>query len=53
VASPDASRRFKDAADRFISAVTMPFLSVGEAYEDFSQVSDGDVVNLIPEAATA
>lgn len=51
VGTPDAPRRLEGAADRLVCAVTMPFLSVDEAYEDFSEVSDEEVSELMREAS--
>ncbi|HET8560406.1 MAG TPA: phosphoribosyltransferase family protein [Marmoricola sp.] len=47
VASPEASRRLQRVADVVCLEVPQGFLAVGEAYGDFRQVSDDQVVTLL------
>ena len=50
VAPEGAADRFKEAADEFVCAYTPPyFTGVGAFYEQFHQVSDEEVVELLGE----
>lgn len=49
--APQAAARFRKEADRFVSLVVDPdFYAVGAYYEDFSPVTDGDVVAMLARA---
>ena len=48
VAPPDTARRVSKEADEFICLLTPPdFYAVGQFYEDFLQVSDEEVINML------
>jgi predicted phosphoribosyltransferase len=50
-ASSSAARRFEREADHFVSLVTdEAFMAVGAYYEDFSPVSDSEVVAMLERA---
>ena len=50
-ASPDACDAFKAEVDEVVCAITPdPFYGVSRWYEDFSQVTDEEVRNLLQEA---
>jgi putative phosphoribosyl transferase len=52
VAPPDAPSRFVDKADEFVAVATPePFYAVGQFYENFSQTSDEEVIELLARAA--
>jgi len=51
VAPPDTANELSKMADKFICLETPPdFMSVGRYYNDFEQVSDSEVVELLEEA---
>jgi predicted phosphoribosyltransferase len=51
VAPPDTANELSKMADKFICLETPPdFMSVGSYYNDFEQVSDSEVVELLGEA---
>jgi putative phosphoribosyl transferase len=51
VAPPDTANELGKMADKFICLETPPdFVSVGSYYNDFEQVSDSEVVELLEEA---
>lgn len=54
VAPPDALERLREAVDElvFLEAPEI-FLAIGQWYEDFSQISDAEVVDLLDLAAQA
>lgn len=50
VAPPDTIRRLKNEADEVLCLATPdPFYAVGQFFQDFSQVSDSEVVKLLEE----
>lgn len=50
VASPEAAERIQQVADDFICLYTpYPFYSIGNFYEDFSQVEDEEVFELVQQ----
>lgn len=50
VASPEAAERIQQLADDFICLYTpYPFYSIGNFYEDFSQVEDEEVIELVQQ----
>jgi predicted phosphoribosyltransferase len=50
VASPEAAEKIKQLADDFICLYTpYPFYSIGNFYEDFSQVEDEEVNELVQQ----
>jgi len=52
VASEETCDAFRDLVDEIICAVTpMPFFAVGSWYEDFSQTTDEEVIDLLHRAA--
>ena len=54
VAPPDVARRFEGDVDEIVVCATPePFFGVGQFYDDFSQVSDEDVVDILAAAARA
>ena len=53
VAPADTCAELQSVADKVVCAVTpQPFLGVGQWYEDFSQISDEEVRELLRRAAT-
>jgi putative phosphoribosyl transferase len=52
VAAPAARRELADVSDEFV-AVLQPedFQGVGQWYNDFTQVTDGEVTNLLQDSA--
>jgi predicted phosphoribosyltransferase len=53
-ASEEAAERFRREADRFVSLVVDPhFQAVGAYYQDFSPVTDEEVLAMLTEAAKA
>lgn len=53
VASPDAAKLIREQADDFICLNTPEdFYGVGQFYDDFTQVSDDEVAQLLKEANT-
>ncbi len=51
-ASTSAAREFERAADRFVSLLVDPdFMAVGEYYDDFSPVTDDEVIAMLTGAA--
>ena len=54
VASDETCDAFRDLVDEIICAVTpVPFFAVGSWYEDFSQTTDEEVIDLLHRAAQA
>ncbi len=54
VASDETCDAFRDLVDEIICAVTpIPFFAVGSWYEDFSQTTDEEVIDLLHRAAQA
>jgi putative phosphoribosyl transferase len=52
VAPPDVTRRFEGDVDEIVVCATPePFSGVGQFYDDFSQVSDEEVVDILAAAA--
>lgn len=50
VAPPDTIRRLKGEADEVVCLATPdPFYAVGQFFQDFSQVSDSEVIKLLEE----
>ncbi|MGH7604722.1 MAG: phosphoribosyltransferase [Gemmatimonadaceae bacterium] len=53
VATPETCDSFREVADEIVCAVTPePFRAVGLWYDDFSQVTDGEVHRLLEQAAS-
>jgi putative phosphoribosyl transferase len=54
ISSPETCAAFQDEVDEIICAVTPePFYAVGLWYEDFPQVTDAEVHNLLAETYSA
>jgi predicted phosphoribosyltransferase/dienelactone hydrolase len=52
-ASTSAAREFERAADRFVSLLVDPdFMAVGEYYDEFSPVTDDEVIAMLADAAS-
>ena len=50
VASADAAAKVREVVDEFICLeIPEDFMAVGQFYYDFSQVSDGEVIELLNE----
>ena len=48
VAPEDGAARLRDVADDVVAVITWPFFSaIGDAYDDFSQLTDEDVVSIL------
>jgi predicted phosphoribosyltransferase len=53
VAPEDEAARLRHVADDVVALVTSPWLvAIGEAYGDFSQATDEDVVSILQRAGT-
>ena len=51
VAPEDEAARLRDVADDVVAVITWPFLfAIGDAYDDFSQLTDEDVVSILGRA---
>jgi len=52
IGPPDVRRRFADVADEIVCLTTpRGFHAVGQGYDDFSQLSDADVIRLLQPAS--
>lgn len=47
VASPEAARELRDITDHWVGLYTGPLNTVGEFYEDFTQVDDQQVLEIL------